>query len=379
MDRGEIVELEIDKLVAGGAGLARSSDGRVVLVDGCLPGERVAVVIERVKRDVAFGRAVQALRASPDRVIPPCAHVADGCGGCDWQHIATHAQGSLKRTIVADALVRLGAFADPPVLPTVELPALRYRQRVRFVVTNGRAAFRRAGSNDPIAVTSCAVLHPKLDRVMTTTDWSASREAELAYGTATDETLRVAPTERSRARSGQYHEIVAGHRFRISARSFFQIRTDGAEVLVDLVRRAVGDVETLADLYAGVGLFAATVPTPHVVAIEGNPDAVADCRVNLAPHPDAKVHRIAVERWRAKRSYEGVVADPSRAGLGLGGVASVLRCRPRRIALVSCDPAAMARDVRALAQGGYELAAVTPVDLFPMTSHIETVASLVRR
>lgn len=378
MDRGDIVQLEIDKLVAGGAGLARASDGRVVLATGCLPGERVGVVIDRVKRDVAFGRTTDVLRASPDRVSPPCAHVADGCGGCDWQHIAPHAQGGLKRGIVIDALTRVGAVADPPVAPTVDLPALGYRQRVRFVVSNGRAAFRRTSSNDPIAVSSCVVLHPKLDRVMTTTDWSASREAELAYGTTTDETLRVAPTPRAPQRDGQYHEVVAEHRFRISARSFFQIRTDGAEVLVALVRGAVGEVTTLADLYAGVGLFAATVPSAHVVAVEGNPSAVADCRVNLATHPDAKVHRIAVERWRAKRGYDAVIADPSRAGLGADGVASVLRCTPGRIALVSCDPAAMARDVRALVAGGYELVEVRPVDLFPMTSHIETVSTLVR-
>lgn len=378
MDRGDVVELEIDKLVAGGAGLARSSDGRVVLVTACLPGERVRAVIDRAKRDVAFGQTVEVLQPSPDRVNPPCAHVADGCGGCDWQHIAPHAQAQLKRAIVIDALVRLGASADVSVRPTVELPSLEYRQRVRFVVSDGRAAFRKVRSNQPIVVSSCAVLHPKLDRIMTSTDWSASREAELAYGVHTDETLRVAPTARAPRRDGRYHEIVAGHRFRISARSFFQIRSDGAEVLVDLVRRAVGEVNALADLYAGVGLFAATVPSQHVVAIEGNPAAVADCRVNLAGHPDAKVHRVAVERWRAKRSYDAVVADPSRAGLGSDGVASVLRCKPRRIALVSCDPAAMARDVRCLRAAGYDVVDVTPVDLFPMTSHVETVTAFAR-
>jgi len=376
MDRGDNVELVIEKLVAGGSGLAHGPDGRVVFVDGALPGERVAAVVTKARRDVAFADLAGVIEPSADRIAPPCPHVVAGCGGCDWQHIVPGAQGRVKRAIVSAALARIARISGAPVAPTFELAPTAYRQRVRFVVDDGRAAFRKARTNEPIVVDSCLVLHPKLEDVLVNTDWRASREAELAYGTGTGETLRVAPTRTNPERAGTYHEVVTGHRFRISARSFFQIRTDGAEALVTLVRSALGDdIDHLADLYAGVGLFAATVPAAHVVAVESNPSAVTDCRHNLSHHPDAKVHRVAVERWRAKRSYDAVVADPSRAGLGAEGVASVLRCKPRRIALVSCDVAAMARDVRAIVDAGYRLDTVTPVDLFPMTSHIEVVSA----
>jgi 23S rRNA (uracil1939-C5)-methyltransferase len=379
MDRGDQIELTIEKVVAGGDGLARAADGRVVMVSGGIPGERVTVSVTKAKRDLAFADVLEVLDASPDRVEPPCPHVARGCGGCDWQHIAPIAQARFKRDIVVDALARIARLPDANVAPTVELPAEHYRQRVRFVVDNGRAAFRKVRTNEPVPVDSCLVLHEKLEQILVATDWSASREAELAYGIHTNETLRVAPTRNAPERTGTYHEVVAGHRFRISARSFFQIRTDGAEALVDLVRTALGDdIDALADLYAGVGLFATTIPAAHVVAIESNPSAVADCRHNLAEHPDAKIHRVPVERWRAKRTYDAVVADPSRAGLGVEGVESVVRCKPQRIALVSCDVAAMARDIRALLDAGYRLESSTPVDLFPMTSHIEIVSALAR-
>ncbi len=380
MERGETIELLVDKVVAGGDGLGRADDGRIVMVAGGLPGERVRATLVKVKRDVGFARVEEILTPSPDRVAPPCPHVAAGCGGCDWQHVEPAAQARLKREIVIDAFARIARLPEAPVAPTIELPATDYRQRVRFLVDrDGHAAFRRAGTNTPVTIDSCLVLHPRLERMLVDTDWNPSREGELAYGVNTAETFRTAPTWKHPERTGQYHEIVAGHRFTISARSFFQIRTDGAEVLVGLVRSALGpDVRALADLYAGVGLFAATVPAPLVVAIEGNPSAVADLRENLADHPDASIHRMPVERWRAKRTYDAVVADPSRAGLGPEGVASVLRCAPDRIALVSCDPAAMGRDVRALVDAGYRLEVATPVDLFPMTSHIEVVSALVR-
>ncbi len=379
MEPGELIEVTVDKLVAGGDGLARADDGRIVFVTGGLPGERVAAVVRKVRKDLAFADVSDVLDPSADRLEPPCPHVAAGCGGCDWQHLAPAAQARAKRGIVIDALQRVGGITEVDVAPTIELPAIGYRQRVRFVVDHGRPAYRAARTNKPIPIDSCTILHPHLEAAMFKADWSASQEVELAYGVETGETLRAAPTRHQPERVGTYHEVVAGRRFRISARSFFQIRTDGAEALVTLVRAALGnDIGHLADLYAGVGLFAATMAADHVVAIEGNPAAVADCRHNLSDHPDAKVHRLSVERWRAKQDYDAVVADPSRQGLGLEGVEAIARTRAPKVALVSCDVAAMARDVRDLVDAGYTIAQVTPVDLFPMTSHIEIVTALTR-
>jgi 23S rRNA (uracil1939-C5)-methyltransferase len=178
-----------------------------------------------------------------------------------------------------------------------------------------------------------------------------------------------------------YHEEVAGRRWRISARSFFQARPDGAEALVDAVRAACAGMARgggLVDLYGGVGLFAGALEgVGHVTLVEQGRSSVADARVNLA-ELDARVVGSDVEHWGPTHAAT-VVADPPRAGLGRRGVAKVAATRAERLALVSCDPAALGRDARLLGEAGYDLVEVTLVDLFPHTSHVEVVTRFDRR
>jgi tRNA/tmRNA/rRNA uracil-C5-methylase (TrmA/RlmC/RlmD family) len=165
----------------------------------------------------------------------------------------------------------------------------------------------------------------------------------------------------------------------VSGPSFFQTRTDGAAALVDAVRRAVGERvagAALADLYAGVGLFAATVgrDAAHVVAVESAPSSVADARANL---PEARVVRRSVERWRPTPAAV-VVADPPRAGLGREAAAVVAATGAGRLALVSCDPVALARDAALLRGHGFRHVVSEVVDLFPHTPHVEVVTTFDR-
>jgi 23S rRNA (uracil1939-C5)-methyltransferase len=178
-----------------------------------------------------------------------------------------------------------------------------------------------------------------------------------------------------------YHEEVAGRSWRISARSFFQARPDGAEALVAAVGRALAGTEGagLADLYGGVGLFAGTVGAGwpgKVTLVEESPDSIADARINVKPD-GVKVVRADVGRWSVGRST-AVVADPPRAGLGKAGVRAVAGTRAERVALVSCDPESLGRDARLLGDVGYQLDAVELVDLFPHTSHVEVVSQFSR-
>lgn len=127
--------------------------------------------------------------------------------------------------------------------------------------------------------------------------------------------------------------------------------------------------------YAGVGLSASVLGAARgvrVVAVESEPAAVADARVNLAD-VDAEVVASEVGRWDPVRA-DVVVADPARSGLGRPGVAAVAATGAPRLVLVSCDPASLARDTTLLAAAGYRLAAVTLVDAFPDTFHVETVS-----
>ena len=393
-----MTELVAEKVVAGGEALARGADGRVVLIEGAIPGERVRVELHNVKKTFARGRILEVLEPSPDRVAPPCPHVAAGCGGCDWQHIAADAQRSLRRDIVVDALTRLGKVTDAASLVTaaVALPDEDFRTSVRVLMVKGRPAFRRAYSHDPVLVDSCLVAHPLIESLIADAKFDAVKEAEIRCGARTGERLVIAfPTTRylelpddvvtigaddlEAGRTAMFAEQAAGRRWRISATSFFQTRADGADALAQLVADAVPDTaETVVDLYAGVGLFAGTIARPGrtVIAVEGNPAAVRDAKHNLAAD-NVKVERADIGRWDPVPA-DVVIADPSRAGLGADVISHIAGTDASRVVLVACDAAALGRDVALLGGEGFALTSATPVDLFPHTSHVEVVAVLDR-
>lgn len=395
---GAELVLSCERVVAGGDALARDEQGLVVFVAGALPGERVRARCVQVRADYARASLVEVLEPAPGRRSPPCPEVARGCGGCGWQHIDPQVQRELKAAIVADALRRLARMTSPPVAQTVALPSENWRTTVRMAARpDGRLAFRRAGSHELVAVPACLVAHPLLAPLIAEGRFPGATAVTLRCGAATGERLVwaeptaagatvpplaatvVAGPDRPPGAAAAYHEVVAGQRFRVSARSFFQPSRVGAEALVGLVVAAVADVAPAraVDLYAGVGLFAAALAASgwSVTAVEASPDAVADARHNLAGMP-ARVVRADVRRWRPHRARL-VVADPPRAGLGPGGVATVVACRPHRIVLVSCDPASFGRDTALLAGAGYRLERATPVDLFPHTPHVEVVSTFV--
>ncbi|MEY2569673.1 MAG: hypothetical protein QOE63_23 [Acidimicrobiaceae bacterium] len=388
---GEGIELEITAVVAGGDGLARPPDGQIVFVTGALPGDRVRAEVTETKKGFRRARLIEVLDAAPSRVAPPCPHVADGCGGCDWQHVDPLAQRELKASIVADALRRIAKLDPPGIDLGPELPAVAYRTTVRAAVHDGRAGFRHRGSHDVVVVDRCLVAHPLVDELIERGRFGAATEVTLRAGVATGERLVLFETDVDPRTDegialpgdvfvvgpkgkGAIHERVGGRSWRISARSFFQTRTDGAEALVDAVRAAAGPVESkrFVDLYAGVGLFAGTVGegARSVVAVEGSAEACRDARHNV---PDAKVVGRDVNQWQPEPA-DVVVADPSRTGLGIQAADRIARTGADRLVLVSCDAASLARDAKLLVERGYGLSGVTLVDLFPHTSHIEAVS-----
>jgi 23S rRNA (uracil1939-C5)-methyltransferase len=166
-------------------------------------------------------------------------------------------------------------------------------------------------------------------------------------------------------------------RWRISADSFFQSRADGVDELAAIVGRAadeLGDPTTALDLFSGVGLFAGVLSARgwSVTTVESAQSAVADARVNLRPF-GATIVAADVTKWSPVPA-DLVVADPSRRGLGRNGVATVAGSGARRLVLVSCDAASLGRDCALLAGAGYTLSALTLVDMFPHTFHVEVVS-----
>ncbi len=399
-------------MVAGGAALARDETGRVVFVEGALPGEQVVVRISDARRDFARASVVKVLQASPERVGPPCPALAAGCGGCTWQHVRPEAQLRFKVDIVMDALRRIGRLAEPP-LPSIQPlagPALRTTARLG-VSASGRAGHNRRGdvggsrrrgakrqrSSDVVETDACLAAHPLLEELMVDGRYPGAGEVLLRVGVASTERLvrvndgvdrvkvadDVTVVRKGDHQSGYVHEEVAGRRFRIGAESFFQSGPVAATGLVEAVMAAVGDALAsgghLVDLYAGVGLFASVAGArcgARVTAVESSASAVVDATVNLAGI-DARIEAGEVGRWQlgpGEAAPEVVVADPARPGLGRPGVAAVVAAGAPRVVLVSCDPASLARDAQLLSASGYRLTSLSLVDAFPHTAHVETVS-----
>jgi 23S rRNA (uracil1939-C5)-methyltransferase len=390
-----------ERLVAGGAALSRRADGRIVLVDGALPGEVVEVRVER-KQGAESGRLLRILEPSTLRIDPVCPHVLEGCGGCDLASLETGSQQSVKLELVTDSLRRLGRIAEPVVRLGPALDPWSFRTTLRLAVTSGRAGLRQAHSHEVVDLDHCLVAHPRLDELIHEGRFGTATEVMLRVGASTGErmavvtpnatgvslpgdVLVVGSDELAAGRRAWIHEEVAGRRWRISAESFFQTRPDGAGALIEVVRSMCADLlgadpsgegtRTLLDAYCGVGLFAGSLLEGlegwRAVAAERSRSSVADARHNLADI-DARIVGTSIERLRAPKA-DLVVADPSRSGLGRGAAKVLASAGAPRIILVSCDPAAAGRDARLLGELGYRIRESVLVDLFPHTHHTELV------
>jgi 23S rRNA (uracil1939-C5)-methyltransferase len=384
-----VVQLRAERLVAGGDALAREPSGRIVFLQGALPGEIVRARVTAEWRDYARGVADEVVTPSPLRTTPPCRFVAAGCGGCSWQHIDPAAQVELKRAIVLEALARTGDLADADVRAGPALEPWGFRTTLRMAVDDDGLAFRGAHTHDLVVVDDCLVAHPRLAELLATSRFPGATEATLRCSASTGERVAlvdppaaegsaVVPTDVMVGRRAAFHEDIAGVRLRVSAPSFFQSRADGAAALVAVVDAAVAAggmpvPATVVDAYAGVGLFAATVARDaEVVCVEQSRSACSDATHNLSGRA-ATIVQGRVERWRP-RPADLVVADPSRKGLGRRAVEVLSATGAARLVLVSCDAVAFARDARLLASAGYGHRSSTVVDLFPHTAHVEVVS-----
>lgn len=406
MVKGQVVELKLDAAAHGGQALGRH-EGKVIFVDGVLPGEVARVRIVDDRKRWARAALLEVIQPSPDRVDPPCPYYGS-CGGCHWQHAAYASQLTYKRQIVVEQLRRLGHLEDLPVRPVMgmEEPWF-YRNHAQFRPDrSGQLGFQASRSHDVVPIDQCLLLHPLLDElyVALDLDWPELRQLSLRAGIHTGEQMCIfeigddafpelevdLPVScvlrlsdgRDVALIGRdaYHEELRGRLFRISAASFFQVNTEQAEVLLDVVAELLDPQpkDTLLDVFCGVGTLGLSVcdQVGRVIGLEEHPAAVADAvanaqgneRVTLL-HGEARATIAQVQAEITK-----VILDPPRQGCHPQLISALLSARPQRIVYVSCDPTTLARDAALLVEGGYAPLAVQPIDMFPQTYHIETVS-----
>jgi tRNA/tmRNA/rRNA uracil-C5-methylase (TrmA/RlmC/RlmD family) len=381
---GERFDVEVGPVAHGGHCVARlpEPESRVVFVRHALPGERVVVQITEGTEGDRFwrGDAVRIDAASPDRVAPPCPVAGPGlCGGCDFQHVAVPVQRDLKTSVVREQLVRLGRLpVDSPLVTGLRVEAvpvpgrpddgLRWRTRQRYAaLPDGQPAMRAHRSHVLVPLEDCLI---------------AAEEARPPASLVEEGAPRP-------SRDPVTHEVTAAgqaHTFTVAADGFWQVHPEAPRVLVEAVLDLLAPRpgERALDLYAGVGLFTRFVGETtgaRVVAVEADRTACQHARANLAALKAAVVECGPTDRvLRAgyDEPFDLVVLDPPREGAKRAVVEQVVDRRPRAVAYVACDPAALGRDVAIFGEHGYELTAVRAFDLFPMTHHVECVALLTR-
>ena len=381
----ESVELRIDDLAAGGDGVGRGPDGRVVFVPFTAPGDRVRVRLTESRARFARARVEALLEPGPQRCDPVCP-VFGSCGGCAWQHVAYPAQLAAKARILEDALRRLGGLEPPgPIAVTPSPSAYGYRSRTRVLAQGGRVGYRRRRSHVVCATDRCPVLLPALDQKLhelAQRPPSRDGEWELAWGDGQARAVPLAAPGRQRVSLE-----VAGERIGISPGVFAQSNSLLLPALAARLLALAGAGGRALELYAGAGCF--TLPLARrfqrLVALEASPDAVRDLRANLRAAGIENVEVLAETLEHALErgalgalAPETLVLDPPRAGLPEGAVEALARLAPARVVYLSCDPATLARDLALWRAQGWALRSVEGFDLFPQTPHVEALALLER-
>jgi 23S rRNA (uracil1939-C5)-methyltransferase len=433
--RGELLTLDVESLAYGGRGVARRN-GYVVFVAGGLPGDRVTAEITKSKRGYAEAQAREVVRESPDRVPPRCDHGDEPCPGAPWQGLAYEEQLRHKQAQVEDALTRLGGL-DGFELEPIQRAAEQWRYRNKLEYSFGERddelvlGFHARGRWDLVVdAEDCQLASERNNAKRNEIRAWARSEGLAAYDRRAHEgalrnlviregrrtgqlqtRLVTAPAEIPRppvdlhtvaegtsdaadgptgALGAEYlEEELCGLRFRISHRAFFQTNTEMAERLYAIAAEYAGltGTERVFDLFCGIGTLGLSLAgqAGEVWGVEIVPDAIVDAEEN------ARINGIENARFRvgdARKEIrplvdeagkpDVVVVDPPRAGLSKKIVRRVIECDADRIVYVSCNPTTLAPNSAQLAEAGYRLRRVKPVDMFPQTPHIECVALLER-
>ena len=402
----EKLTLDLTEFAHGGSAVGRAKRKRTVFVPGGIPGEKVRVEIHSEKNKYAYANLVSVLKASPERIEPNCEYFGV-CGGCHFQHLTYEAQLEAKQQVTVDQMMRIGNVKNAPVALTIASPEpWAYRIEMSLSPTkNGRLGFWSPKQKEVIPIESCPITRPELVELLDDIDMELDGLRKLTLRLGDDEALLAAievddveppeletdfplsvaivlPDKTSASLVGDNHivQAVKGHDFRVSPGCYFAPSPAAMKLVVDqvLTYAALSGQETVLDLYSGVGTLTAFLAekAKEVIAVEVNPDAVADTAVNLSATENVSVYEGAVEDVLPQLDIQPdiIVLNPTNQGITREATKLILEKRPSKIIYVSSDVATFARDGRKITFEGYELKEIQPIDMRPQTFHIDLVA-----
>ena len=424
--------LTVESLDQEGRGVARR-DGKAIFIEGALPGETVTCTVTRRKPSYEVATLVEVTAGSASRVASRCPHFGV-CGGCSLQHLDARAQVAIKQRVLEDSLWHIGRVRPEMVLPAIHGPAWSYRHRarltVRFVPKKGGAlvGFHEKRSSYVAVMDSCEVLPERISRLIAplrrVVDGLSIRsrlpQVEITLGSGADVLVfrilqpLLPPDADALRRFGDEHGVRIylqpggpetagpmepadyvdlhyelpefGLKIHFGPTDFTQVNH---AVNAVLVRRAVALLapargERIADLFCGVGNFALALAWcgAKVVGVEGSAGLVSRARTNAllngladaASFHERDLYRDGSDPLRGLGHFDRILLDPPRDG-AVEVVKALPDDGPRRLVYVSCNPGTLARDAAMLVQAkGYALSAAGVVNMFPHTSHVESIA-----
>ncbi len=425
------IPLTIDRLSYGSAGVGRvngKDGGKVVFVPQTAPGDRVDVILTEEKKRYAHGQLIAVRQPAPTRRMPPCRYVPR-CGGCPWQHVTYAEQLRAKEALVREHMRRIGGVEDPPVLPILPSPQeWRYRHRIRLrTEPPARLGFYQSQSHELVELGDCLIagencathLAPArawLTRLRTTvrrielitSDPLRAATGGVVLSGNAQERFQADDEEACAAFVAEHDEVAGlilfGRGWRrvwgetrivldlgvddlvleVKRGGFTQVNPAGNRVLITALLQLAdfNKSQKVIECYAGAGNLSLPIArrVNALIGIEQDSYALADARENVARtgldnvtfvHASARtgLHTLVQREEEA----DVLVLDPPRAGAA-DSLDDISRLKTHKVVYVSCDPTTLARDLRRLGQWGYRVESLQPVDLFPHTYHVETIA-----
>ncbi|WP_275075046.1 23S rRNA (uracil(1939)-C(5))-methyltransferase RlmD [Providencia rettgeri] len=419
-----------DSLDAAGQGVARL-DGKTIFVADLLPGEEAQIELTEDKRSFAKAKVVKRLSTSPQRVKPQCRYF-EQCGGCQQQHIDIELQRKSKAEALQYLMMR-ETGVDKSAALVMSGESYGYRRRARlglqYQPKNQRLVmgFRQTQSNTLVDIKNCPVLAPELDALLkplseclnqlsikpklghvelihadnsniimirhlvpfSHADKQKLSDFENQYGVSIWLAGNDNALETLTANSPMPEYQVAGEVLKFNPLNFIQVNGQVNQLMVAqaLAWLDLTDEDRVLDLFCGMGNF--TLPIARlaksVVGVEGVENLVEQARNNAQLNTisnatfynenlEAEIH---TQPWAAQ-GFNKVLLDPARAGAA-GVMEHLIKLMPEKIVYVSCNPTTLARDSKVLLDTGYQLLHLRMLDMFPHTSHLESMALFIRR
>lgn len=414
LEKNSEYTVKIDSVSSDGNGVCRIN-GMAVFVPYTAAGDEVKIKITNVKKRFAEGVLTEITSPSPDRTKPDCPQY-EQCGGCQLRHIKYEKQLEIKKSIVENAMRRLGGFKDFSIEEIIGMEnPTRYRNKTIFHADRNKIGFYSQKSHVVVPVSDCAIgmeenaaiIRATADfdikeiftrksfstgeiMVVVTADIADSDRLVKSLLSACGKITSVYLNDEKIYGTDTITDTLGGIKFKISPESFFQVNPVQTEKLYSKVLEYANldKTMTVMDIYCGIGTISlcAAKKTKSVIGIEVVERAIEDAKENAKINGitntefyAGSAEKIVPYLIKSGETPDVVILDPPRKGIDEKTLGAIVKAKPKRIVYVSCNPATLARDARFLSDNGYSITRAAAVDLFPHTSHVETVLLMSRQ